>query len=112
VNDYGAGKVRAVIISRSEINHVLCAYSNQAVPAAKGPAGAGGGLGRGPADAVDLSARAREMDRLRQAIAALPDVRPERVARVARAIADGTYQVRDDDVAEKMLGRSVVDGIA
>lgn len=101
-----------MIISRSEINHVLCAYSRQAAKVSTPCAAAAGAAGSKRADAVDLSARAREIGRLRDAIASLPDVRPDRMAPVARAVAAGTYHVSDDEIAEKMLGRSIVDGLA
>ncbi|MCL6450626.1 MAG: flagellar biosynthesis anti-sigma factor FlgM, partial [Acetobacteraceae bacterium] len=60
-------------------------------------------------DRVDISARAQEVQKLREAVARLPEVRRDRVERVARELGQGTYRVSPEEVAEKILGRSLVD---
>ncbi len=54
-------------------------------------------------DVINLSARARELSRLRDVVAQLPDVRAERVDEIARAIREGTYSVEASEVAERIL---------
>lgn len=60
----------------------------------------------GPAasrDQVTLSPAAREFQALLDKLAQLPDVRPETVSRLRQAIADGTYDVPAERVAEALL---------
>lgn len=54
----------------------------------------------------------RDVERVRRIcniIAALPDVRPDRVAELVYAVEHGEYEPTDIDVAEKMLGRMMAD---
>lgn len=99
-----------MIISRGEIFTVLRTYTRQAAAAGTG----GPERGRTPpgpraGDRVDISREAQEAQRLRQYVSGLPDIRQDKVERIARALADGTYRVNGDEVAEKMLGRVLVD---
>ncbi len=55
------------------------------------------------ADRVDLSPQSREMKKIHEILATTPELRTERVAELKKAVDDGTYQVRSDDVAEKMV---------
>ena len=74
--------------------------------------GAPSGSTKAPADAhpapqrdgVELSAAGREWRAARAAIAALPDVREERLAAVQAAVASGTYQIDSAALARKLLG--------
>lgn len=54
-------------------------------------------------DQVTLSPAAREFQALLDKLAQLPDVRPETVSRLRQAIADGTYDVPAERVAEALL---------
>ncbi len=54
-------------------------------------------------DQVTLSERAREIRRLQIEVSKLPEVRPDRVDRVKNAIQNGTYRIRPEVVAEKLL---------
>ena len=55
-------------------------------------------------DSVELSARARELQRARQAVEDAPDVRADRVAEIRQRLAAGTYDVSPEDLARKLLG--------
>lgn len=55
---------------------------------------------------------ARDVDRVREIcgiIAAMPDVRPDRLSELMRAVEHGEYDPAAIEVAEKMLGRIMAD---
>jgi negative regulator of flagellin synthesis FlgM len=56
----------------------------------------------GPDEAV-LSQRAQEVLAARKALAAIPDVRAEKVAELRQKISSGTYEVDAEAVARKIL---------
>lgn len=54
-------------------------------------------------DRVNLSSGAKEISRIHEILAQTPDVRADRVAHLKMAIAQGTYEVKGDKIAEKMV---------
>jgi negative regulator of flagellin synthesis FlgM len=96
-----------MIISNKQIQSVLKVYSeqNNAVKNAKTektqPA-------KGQ-DQVILSTGVQEFGQVLQRAVAMSDVRPERVKELSKKIQAGTYQVDSKDVADKMIGRTLVD---
>lgn len=62
-------------------------------------------------DRVELSARARELQAAREALAKMDTVDHEKVARIKARIADGTYKVDAAKIASKMLEESLLDDI-
>jgi negative regulator of flagellin synthesis FlgM len=97
-----------VIISNQQVQSILKNY------------GVSGGKRIYPSEAVsaparqdklELSPQAQEMQAVRQKIASLPDVRSDRVEQVKDQIKNGSYQVDSSAVAEKMLQRSLADGL-
>ena len=62
-------------------------------------------------DSVQLSPLAEDIKALKKLISQVPDVREDKVGEIKRAIESGTYQVDPILVAEKILGRSLVDAI-
>lgn len=54
-------------------------------------------------DSVQLSDRARLMQKAGQAISEAPDVRPEKVGPIAEAVQQGAYQVNSTKVANSMI---------
>ncbi len=64
-----------------------------------------------PQDQVSVSGQAREIGRLQAEVSKLPDIRPDRVNDVQNAINTGTYNVRGETVAGKMLKEVVIDSI-
>lgn len=72
-----------------------------------------GGLGGGAASAdnVDISSRAREMNRAKGLLDGVPDMRTEKVVRLKTDIESGTYHVDAGKVAEKMIERAVRDAL-
>ncbi len=71
------------------------------------------GEGSSPADSdrIELSVRGREIQHLDALIRSTPDVRDAKVEQVRSAIANGTYNVKAEQVADKIIGGSLVDQI-
>lgn len=96
-----------MIISNKQIQSVLKVYSEQnnisknAKTEKMQP--------RKGQDQVILSSSVQEFGQVLQRAVAMSDVRPERVKELSKKIQAGTYQVDSKDVADKMIGRSLVD---
>lgn len=56
-----------------------------------------------PQDSVKLSDEAKALAALQKRLAEVPDVRTEKVEALKKAIADGTYRVPAEKIAEAML---------
>lgn len=56
---------------------------------------------------ISLSPESKDVERLKQAMAELPEVRSERVESLRGSINAGTYQVPLDQVAEKMVDEMI-----
>lgn len=95
-------------ISRAQLHRVLEAYLERTGTARNTePAGRPGW----PAAAgrVDLSPTAREIEELKAAVAAMPEIRRELVAAIKEAVQQGRYKVDPDRVAGKILDRLLAD---
>jgi flagellar biosynthesis anti-sigma factor FlgM len=55
---------------------------------------------------VEISARSREIDRLKQELSALPEVRSDRVALAKQLLQQGTYHPDSSVVAQKLMDSS------
>ena len=44
-----------------------------------------------------------------EVLEATPELRKDKIARVKKAIAEGTYQVKAEDIADKMLRESILE---
>lgn len=64
-----------------------------------------------PVDRVELSGAAKALQQARQLLAASPEVRLEKVAELQAKIQSGLYNVRGQEVAAKMLGQGLFDGL-
>jgi negative regulator of flagellin synthesis FlgM len=62
-------------------------------------------------DRVELSVRSREFQHLDELIQSIPDVREAKVEQIRKAIESGTYNVRAEQVADKILGGNLIDEI-
>lgn len=85
-------------ITGSQVNQVSQVYLNKVKKTA--PADA---VLPQKADKVELSSDAELVSAAQQAIANTPDIREEKVEALRRQIADGSYKVPAEQVAEKML---------
>ena len=96
-------------VSNAQVQQVLGHYTRQ-VQRSKGAADAKPPqLGQ---DQVELSPEAREIKAAQQALAQTPEVRADKVEDLKRRVASGTYEVRGEEVAEKIIARSIVDRLA
>jgi len=56
-----------------------------------------------------VSRDAHAITAAKEFIRELPEVREDRLAQIQKQVKSGTYEVTDEQVAEKMIGRSLVD---
>jgi len=54
-------------------------------------------------DAVALSEQVKQMQKLRQMLDAVPEVREDRVQALQRQVCSGTYRVSAEDLANRLL---------
>lgn len=67
--------------------------------------------GASSADNVDISSRARQMNRAKSLLDSVPDIRTEKVGRLKSDIERGNYHVDAGKVAERMIERAVRDAL-
>ena len=60
-------------------------------------------------DHVQISERSQEFARIRQLVDAQPEVRLERVNKLAKSIDSGTYDVKGEQIAEAIIQKNLVD---
>jgi negative regulator of flagellin synthesis FlgM len=63
------------------------------------------------ADRVELSAKAKELQAAREAIAGMDDMDHEKVARIKAQIEAGTYKADAGKIADKMIDESLLDDL-
>lgn len=62
-------------------------------------------------DQLELSVRGLQVQHLDALIRSTPDVRESRVEQVRSAIQNGTYNIRGEQIAEKIISGSLVDEV-
>lgn len=62
-------------------------------------------------DKVNLSREAKEIAKINEILAQTPEVRVDKVAQLKAAIQQGTYEVKGDQIAEKMLQSHLFDKV-
>lgn len=97
-----------MIISNNQIQSLIAQYLNQD---GKSPLTQKDGIKK---TTEEVRQRAVSQDALalsaaKEAIRELPDIREDRLAVIQQKVKSGTYVVNDEEVAEKMIGRSLVD---
>ncbi len=60
-------------------------------------------------DRLEFSTDSRTIQPLVDQVKQAPDVRAERVAEISRQVADGTYNIRAEKVADAIITGSIVD---
>lgn len=74
----------------------------------KGPAAKPGASGKASgSDSVNISPKARELNRVKTMLDSTPDVRGEMVVKLKTEIENGDYNVDAGKVAEKMIERAL-----
>ncbi len=69
------------------------------------------GEGHSESDRLELSVRSREISHLEDLIQSTPDIREDRVNQVRRDIESGTYNIKAEKIAEKIIGGSLLDEV-
>ena len=62
-----------------------------------------------PEEKVDLSSRSKELLQIKNAVAQLPEIREEKIQELKTQIEKGTYNINGGQIAEKMVGESLID---
>ena len=60
-------------------------------------------------DVVQISEHSQEFSRIRQLVDAQPDVRLDRVNKLAKAIDSGTYDVTSEQIAQAIIQKNLID---
>lgn len=63
----------------------------------------------GSPDRIDVSEKAKVLQKAKNAVDASPDVREEKVSSLKKAIDEGSYNVSSEEVAESLIKKSIVD---
>ena len=58
-------------------------------------------------DKVEISEAAKEIQEVRKQLDNTPDVRSEKVEQLKNQIENGTYEIKSEEIAEKMLKESL-----
>jgi negative regulator of flagellin synthesis FlgM len=59
-------------------------------------------------DTVSLSPQVRQMQAAREALAAMPEIREEKVAAIRAQIEAGTYKIDGEKIADKMIAETLL----
>lgn len=94
-------------ISRAQIENVIKAYSRQS--ASSKPVKGKEGTPVTREDKVVISQQARDLQLAREAAIRATEVREGKVEEIRAALESGRYHVSGEEIAEKILGRSLVD---
>lgn len=62
-----------------------------------------------PTEKVDLSTMAKDIQKAKVEVSKLPDVREEKVQEIKSQVEKGTYNVSGEQIANKMVGESIID---
>jgi negative regulator of flagellin synthesis FlgM len=71
----------------------------------------GGESPKADGDRVELSVRSREIQHLDELIRSTSDIREAKVEQVKSAIEAGTYNVKAEKIADKILGDNLLDEV-
>lgn len=63
-------------------------------------------------DTLELSGRAQEMKLAKEMVLKSPEVRADKILELKKLIQEGNYQVSGNEIASKMINRSLVDELA
>jgi negative regulator of flagellin synthesis FlgM len=62
-------------------------------------------------DRLELSVRSQEISHLNELIRSTPDIREDKVEQVRKELESGTYNVKAEKIAEKLIGGNLLDKI-
>ncbi len=87
-------------------------YLNQASKA--NPADKPNGLQEGqkggiPGDKVEISSQSRDLKKIHDILEQSPDIRSEKVEALKKAVEEGRYRIKAEDIAAKMVKEIIVE---
>lgn len=97
-----------MIISNNQVQSLLAQYLKQNAklnPAKKEEFQKVGPEKKEKSVTEDVRAYSAAKEMIRE----LPDIREDRLVDIQKHVKSGTYEITDEEVAEKMIGRSLVD---
>jgi negative regulator of flagellin synthesis FlgM len=97
-------------ISNRQIDSIFRAVSTQLRADKAEQAKKGGNIARS-GDSATISDKAAELNKFKEILAQMPDVRQDKLADLAERINSGQYKPPSDKVAEKMLLRGLADSL-
>ena len=62
-------------------------------------------------DRLELSVRSKEISHLNALIQSTPDIRADRVEQARRELGNGTYNIKAEEIAEKILRGNLLDEV-
>ncbi len=95
-----------MIISGTQVQNLLKIYGNEGTNKVDKKQF---GKIAGKNDELAISNESRIKQRAMQAVKQAEDIRLDKVNQLQEEISSGTYAVTDDEVAEKMIARAIVD---
>lgn len=95
-----------MIISRSQVQNLLKVYQSDMKKVEQMKEVKPASSAR---DSLAISKDSKVKQKALQAARQAPDVRTERVENLKEQISAGTYEVKSEEVAEKMISRAIVD---
>jgi len=60
---------------------------------------------------VDLSSKAKDIQKIKQVLDQTPEVNDEKIQELKRKIESGSYEINPGQIADKMLRESLIDTI-
>ena len=63
-------------------------------------------------DTVNISDAAKEIQEVRKELDNIPDVRADKVEQLKNQIENGTYEIKSEEIAEKMLKDSLLNDLS
>jgi len=62
-------------------------------------------------DRVDISNRSKEIQKAREAVEAVPEVRENKVNEIRKSVEEGTYNIKGEAIAKGIIKRSLIDTV-
>lgn len=96
-----------MIISKNQVDSILKTYNKQLGVNKINKPGAAKQIGKN--DDLVISGESKIKQKVLQAIKNSDDMRLDKVNELKERVSAGTYNVSDDEVAEKMIERAIID---
>lgn len=98
-----------MIISNTQIQSLVVQYLKQDAKFTPSKSEDSGKFSNRGTNRTAIAQDFHALSAAKELIRDLPDIREDRLARIQQQVKSGTYEVTDEEVAEKMIGRSLVD---